>query len=82
MRLATDGNQDYRVRWMRRIMEQTGENTKSGAIDFSLEFTNRMLADLEQAAEHPDMTPELANILSNHKATIEIEKTAELQLNN
>jgi hypothetical protein len=45
-------------------MQQTGEGTKAGAFDFSIEFTLQMFTNLERALNHPDMTPELAEVLS------------------
>ena len=64
MRTKTDGNHEYRLDLLRRVMKQTGEGTKSGAFDFSTEFTLAMLRNLNRALEHPDMMPELADVLS------------------
>lgn len=56
-----------------RVGEMLGENTRSGAVDGAAEFTEEMLANLERAAEHPDMTEELAEILSTSKVDVEYE---------
>ena len=45
-------------------MQQTGEGTKSGAFDFSTEYSLQMLDAIEEASAHPDMTPEFAEVLS------------------
>ena len=64
MSIKTDENHEYRLDLLRRVMQRTGEGTKSGAFDFSTEFTLQMLRNLDRALEHPDMTPELAEVLS------------------
>ena len=64
MRIKTDGTHQYRLDRLRRVMQRTTEGTKSGAFDFSTEFTLHMLEALEEASDHPDMTPELAAMLS------------------
>jgi len=71
MRIKTDGNHEYRLDLLRRVMQQTGEGTKSGAFDFSTEFTLQMLTNLERALDHPDMTPELAEVLSTPDVELE-----------
>ena len=47
MRIKTDGKLEYRLDQLRRIMRATDEGTKSGAFDFSTEFTLRMLENLD-----------------------------------
>ncbi len=59
-------------------MQQTGEGTKSGAFDFSTEFTLAMLRNLDQALDHPDMTEELAEVLST--ASVQLEYRVETDL--
>lgn len=71
MRIKTDGKHDYRLDLLRRVMQATDEGTKSGAFDLFLEFTLQMLQALDQAAKHPDMTPELAQVLSTPHVEIE-----------
>lgn len=56
-----------------RVGELLGESTRSGAVDGAAEFTEEMIDNLERAAEHPDMTEELADVLSTSKVTVEYE---------
>ena len=71
MRIKTDGAHEYRLDLLRRVMQQTGEGTKSGVFDFSTEFTLQMLDAIAEASDHPDMTPELAAVLSTPHVEIE-----------
>ena len=71
MRIKTDGTHEYRLDRLRRVMEQTGEGTKSGAFDFATEYTLAMLDAIDEASQHPDMTPELAEVLSTPHVEIE-----------
>ena len=64
MRINIDGRHEYRLDLLRRVMQQTGEGTKSGAFDFSTEFTLQIPRNLDQTLKHPDMTEELAEVLS------------------
>ena len=43
----------------------------SGAVDGACEFTQAMLPALRRAVEHPDMTEELAEILSTRVVNVE-----------
>ena len=71
MRIKTDGAHEYRLDRLRRVMQQTGEGTKSGAFDFATEYTLQMLDAIEEASQHPDITPELAEVLSTPHVEIE-----------
>ena len=71
MRIKTDGTHEYRLDRLRRVMQRTDEGTKSGAFDFSTVFTLQMLDAVEEASDHPDMTPELAAVLSTPHVEIE-----------
>jgi hypothetical protein len=71
MRIKTDGTHEYRLDLLRRVMQRTGEGTKSGAFDFATEYTLQMLDAIDEASEHPDMTPELAEVLSTSHIEIE-----------
>jgi len=62
MRINTDGRHEHRLDLLSRVMQQTDEGTKSGAFDFSTEFTLRMLRNLDRVLDHPDMTPELTEV--------------------
>jgi len=52
-------------------MQRTDEGTKSGAFDFSTEYTLQMLRAIEEASDRPDVTPELAEVLSTPHVEIE-----------
>ena len=71
MRIKTDGTHEYRLDRLRRVMQRTTEGAKSGAFDFSTEFTLLMLRAIEEASDHPDVTPELAEVLSTSHVEIE-----------
>ena len=71
MRIKTDGTHEYRLDLLRRVMQRTGEGTKSGAFDFATEYTLQMLDAIDEASQHPDMTPELAEVLSTPHVEIE-----------
>ena len=71
MRIKTDGTHENRLDLLRRVMQQTGEGTKSGAFDFATEYTLAMLDAIDEASQHPDMTPELAEVLSTPHVEIE-----------
>ena len=73
MRVNTDGKYAWRTDLYDQAGELLGESTRSGALDASAEFTTEMLANLEEAAEHPDMTEELAEVLSTSAVTVEYE---------
>jgi hypothetical protein len=54
-----------------RAAEGFGVATKSGGIDAACQFSTQMLRNLERTAEHPDMTEELADLLSTANVTVE-----------
>ena len=64
MRIRTDGKFAYREELVDDVADQLGENTPVGAVEASCEFTQAMLPTLAEAVDHPDMTEELAEILS------------------
>lgn len=71
MRIRTDGKFAYREDLVDDAADLLGENTRVGAVKASTEFTRQMLPALERAVEHPDMTPELAEILSTGVVDVE-----------
>lgn len=73
MRINTDDKYAWRLDLYDQAGEQLGESTRSGAVDGACEFTQEMLANLERAADHPDMTEELAEILSTSKVRVQYE---------
>ena len=75
MRIRTSGNYEYRLGLYDDMGALLDESTRSGAIDGACEFTEQMLPALVKAVEHPDMTEELAGILST--PTIDVEYCVE-----
>ena len=71
MRIKTDGTHEYRLDLLRRVMQRTGEGTKSGAFDFATEYTLQMLNAIDEASDHPDMTEELVEVLTTPTVDVE-----------
>jgi len=71
MRIRTSGESEWRLGSYDDVGELLDENTRSGAIDASCLFTRQMLPALEKAAEHPDMTEDLAEILTTPTVDVE-----------
>ena len=70
MRIRSSGKFAYREDLYDDVGDRLGENTRSGAVDGACEFTREMLGNLERAVEHPDMTEELAEILSTRAVDV------------
>ena len=79
MRIETSGEYAWRTDLYDTAGDQLNENTRSGAIDSACEFTQEMLPALEEAVEHPDMTEELAEVLSTK--IVEVEYRVETGVN-
>jgi hypothetical protein len=71
MRIRTNGDYDWRTDLYDETAESFGVGTKSAGIDAACEFSTQMLRNLERAAEHEDMTEELADVLSTANVTVE-----------
>jgi hypothetical protein len=71
MRIRTNGDYDWRTDLYDDTVESFGVGTKSAGIDAACEFSTQMLRNLERAAEHDDMTEELADVLSTANVTVE-----------
>lgn len=71
MRIRTNGKFAYREDLVDDIADLLDENTRVGAVEASCEFTQAMLPALTEAVEHPDMTEELAEILSTRAVEVE-----------
>ena len=71
MRIRTGGNYEYRLGLYDDVGDLLDENTRSGAIDGACEFTEQMLPALAKAVEHPDMTEDLAEVLSTPTVDVE-----------
>lgn len=63
MRIRTSGESEWRLE-LYDVGALLNENTRSGAIDGACLFTREILRNLEQAVEHPNMTEDLADMLS------------------
>jgi hypothetical protein len=79
MRIRTNGDYEWRLGLYDDVGRLLGENTRSGAIDASCEFTQQILPALAKAVEHPDMTENLAEILST--PTVDVEYRVERGVN-
>lgn len=71
MRIQTTGDYEWRIGLYDRTADRLGEGTRSGGIDSACEFTCQMLDNLDKAADHPNMTEELAETLSTHRIAVE-----------
>lgn len=71
MRIRTTDKYEWRTDLYDRVGDLMNENTRSGAVDASAQFTEEMIKNLERAMDHPDMTPELAALLSTSQVEIE-----------
>jgi len=71
MRINTSGEKEYLTDLYERTAERFGVGTKSGGIDAACEFSAQMLRNLDRAAEHDDMTEDLAELLSTANVTVE-----------
>ena len=80
MRIRTDGKFAYREELVDDVADQLGENTRVGAVEASCEFTQQMLPALAKAVEHPDMTEELAEILSTRVVDVEYEISTDVSV--
>ena len=72
MRIRTDGKHQYREDELNWARDFWGRN-KTTSVLSCIEFTRLMHDNLQRAAEHPDMTPELADILSTGKVEVKYE---------
>lgn len=80
MRINTNGNYEWREDVYDDVADMLDEGTKAGAIDTSVLFTREMLNNLERAMDHPDMTPELAALLSTSQVELEYEIQTDVEI--
>ena len=78
--INSSGDYVWRADLYDRVGEQLSENTKTGAIDGACEFTEQMLPNLERAMDHPDMTEELAEILSTQMVQLDYRIEADVRI--
>jgi hypothetical protein len=71
MRIRTNGEYEWRTDLYDETAERFDVGTRSGGIDAACEFSTQMLRNLERAADHEDMTEELAELLSTSEVTVE-----------
>lgn len=81
MRINTNGKYQWREDLYDDVGELLSEGTRSGAIDASCEFTREMLRNLEEAKDHPDMTEELAEVLSTRQVELEYQVESSVRIN-
>lgn len=62
------------------VGEQLGEATKSKGINVTTKFSIEMLSNLAQAMDNPDMTPELAEILSTDQVPLLYKVTTDIKV--
>ena len=70
MRIRTDGEFEYRKDAIESAKKALGETTNTAAVIGACEFTRKMRQNLERAVDHPDMTPELAELLSTNEVPV------------
>ena len=80
MRIRTDDKYQWREDLYDRVGRKMNESTRTGAVDAAAQFSEEMLANLEKAAEHPDMTEELAELLSTSQVTVKYEVTSGVEV--
>jgi len=64
MRIRTDGDYAHRLDAIESAMQALDENTKTAAVIVACEHARQDRKAKERALAHPDMTPELAEVLS------------------
>lgn len=80
MRIESTGKYEYRKDLYNRAAEEMGEATRSGGLDAAAAFTIRMRRNLARAIEHPDMTSELAELLSTPRVGLKYEVQTDVRL--
>ena len=81
MRINTADNYEWRADLYADMSELFNENTRSAGIDSACIFSREMLANLERAMQHPDMTPELAALLSTSQVELEYQIQSDVKIN-
>jgi hypothetical protein len=71
MRIRTTGDHEWRTDLYDEVAENFGEDARNDGINAACEFSNQMLQNRERAVNHPDMTEDLAELLSTTNVTIE-----------
>lgn len=82
MRIKDNGRYEWRKDQYADAADALGEATKSKGIDAATAFTIEMLKNLERAIEHPDMTGDLAEILSTSQVALTYEVNTAINVKN
>lgn len=78
-RMDTSGDKSHREDALEDAMDQFDEATKSGAVMAALDFADQMERALERAADHEDMTEDLADVLSTTHFEVVHEVSTDLE---
>ena len=70
MRIRTDGEFEYRKDAIESAKKALNETTNTAAVIGACEYARKMRRNLERAVDHPDMTPELAELLSTNEVPV------------
>ena len=81
MRIESSGKYQYRRDLADDVADRFNENARSKAFDAGMEFALRMTENLERAVDHPDMTPELAQLLSTGSVKLEVRRETDFEIN-
>ena len=81
MRINTDGNYAWREDLYDDVADLLDEKTRVGGLDAAAELVLELLGKpgssapgaLQEALDHPDMTPELAEVLTTDHVRLEFE---------
>lgn len=79
--IKSSGDYAWREDLYERVGKEIGEEVTAGAIDAACEFTSETIPNLERAIEHPDMTEELAEVLSTNLVQLEYRVETDVQIN-
>lgn len=73
MRIRTDGDKAHRLDAIESAKDALDETTKTGAVLAACEHARLDRAAKERALDHPDMTEELAEVLSTRSMPLQYE---------
>jgi len=79
MRIRTDGDYAHRLDAIEAAMDALDENTKTAAVVAACEHARLDRKAKQRALAHPDMTPELAEILSTSMLQLTYETSTSIE---
>jgi len=79
MRIRTDGDYAHRLDVIEAAMDALDENTKTAAVLATCEHARQDREAKAQALDHPDMTQELAEVLSTSMMTLRYETKTDIE---